>query len=324
MTYLKRFFGILAFAWLLAAVAFAQYNTVTSTTLSSAVAATDSIINVASATGITADPPTTLYIDREVMPVVSVSSTAITVRRTARATAHISGAVVWVGRPNWFRSTDPSGACTVTTEHVHPWVNTATGSVWYCSGGRWNPVGDNYVFISPGNCWMTAATTTISTGPALVRAAANNLVLSGTTNTTAGTLTVTCSIDPPMRTTTGKGPVLTDVYLLYGIQTTAMASIAAADIKSVTYPAAGGGGRGHGFIRPGRDAYGHTDHAPPHDHHGRAMPRREDQLRHAHCRLHRPSPPDPGAGLHDRRVNGDHSPNLRGAGALLQQPAVTA
>jgi len=244
MTYLKRFFGILAFAWLLAAVAFAQYNTVTSTTLSSAVAATDSIINVASATGITADPQTTLYIDREVMPVVSVSGTAITVRRTARATAHISGAVVWVGRPNWFRSTDPSGACTVTTEHVHPWVNTATGSVWYCSGGRWNPVGDNYVFISPGNCWMTAATTTISTGPALVRAAANNLVLSGTTNTTAGTLTVTCSIDPPMRTTTGKGPVLTDVYLLYGIQTTAMASIAPADIKSVTYPAAGAAAAG--------------------------------------------------------------------------------
>jgi hypothetical protein len=104
--------------------------------------------------------------------------------------------------------------------------------------------GDSAFFVQPSNCFLTATTTAFSTGPALVRAAANNIVLSGTTNTTAGTIAATCDITFGGRTTSGLGFQAKSVSLLYGVQTTALSSIAAATVSTVSYPAPGGAASG--------------------------------------------------------------------------------
>jgi hypothetical protein len=109
-----------------------------------------------------------------------------------------------------------------------------------------SPVGpaDGYAFISPANCAELATTTAISTGPAMVRAAAGNAVLSATTNTTGGTIAVTCQIPFATRTTAGYGWKILDVSLAYGVQTTALTSIAAATVNTIAYPAAGAAAAG--------------------------------------------------------------------------------
>lgn len=106
------------------------------------------------------------------------------------------------------------------------------------------PPTDYYLAVSPDTCTMLPATTAFTAGPAMLRAAANNVVLSGTTNVTAGTIAVTCAFDIPTRVTASVGSVIADVSLLYGVQTTALSSIAAATVSSVTYPAAGGAAAG--------------------------------------------------------------------------------
>src|SRR5689334_16128375 len=98
----------------LAAALYGQATT-SSTTLSTAVAKSDLVVYVASATGITAPtnlntPTTLLFVDREEMPVLAVgASTAsgypITVQRggdSTPITSHISGAKVWFGPQNYF------------------------------------------------------------------------------------------------------------------------------------------------------------------------------------------------------------------------------
>lgn len=104
---------------------------------------------------------------------------------------------------------------------------------------------DAFIMVPPGNCIMTPTTTAFTAGPTLTRAAAGNVVLSGTTNTTAGTITLTCDLTELLtRTTAGKGVTITSVDVYYGIQTTAMSSIAALTPSSITLPAAGGAAAG--------------------------------------------------------------------------------
>ncbi len=105
-------------------------------------------------------------------------------------------------------------------------------------------VTDAYVTLGADNCWMTAATTAFTAGPALVRAAAGNTVLSATTNTTGGTVTVTCPLEILSRTTAAKGATINSIDIYYGVQTTALSSIAAATLNTVTYPATGGAASG--------------------------------------------------------------------------------
>jgi len=103
---------------------------------------------------------------------------------------------------------------------------------------------DAAYFVQPANCFMFPTTTSFTTGPALLRAAANNIVLSGTTNTTAGTIAITCDITFSGRTTSGLGFKATSASLLYGAQTTALSSIAAATVSTVSFPTAGGSASG--------------------------------------------------------------------------------
>jgi len=125
---------------------FGQTNVMTPTTLSSAVALQDSVINVTSASGFVAPGYGTagslLLIDNEVMAVQSISSTAITVSRgvggpgvaASSKAAHVSGAYVWYGAPNLFLSKDMSGGCITAKLFVHPVINLKTGVIWGCYG----------------------------------------------------------------------------------------------------------------------------------------------------------------------------------------------
>ena len=142
---IRNIFSIALFAFALAGTADAQINTLTSTTLSKAVLAVDRIVNLTSATGVNAPQPgvvgSELYVISpgnprgEVMVVVSVNSTAVTVTRGSQGLQSDipNGSTVLIGQPNWFYSYDPSGGCTAAATYVTPWVNTKTGAQWLCS-----------------------------------------------------------------------------------------------------------------------------------------------------------------------------------------------
>lgn len=99
------------------------------------------------------------------------------------------------------------------------------------------------VILSPAACGVLFATTAAAadngvTGPHLKAAATGNPVLSITTNTTAGTIQITCPITiAGMPGASGAGRIrINDVALLYGVQTTALTSVAAPVVNKVLYP----------------------------------------------------------------------------------------
>lgn len=108
------------------------------TTLSSAVTSqTQRVFNVASAANIAANYQ--LYIDRELVTVVSVSGTAITVNRSQAPSTHASGATVIIANvaqqqvafvPNG--GAPRPGTCSLTAQPYLPIVDTDTGNVWLC------------------------------------------------------------------------------------------------------------------------------------------------------------------------------------------------
>lgn len=117
--------------------------------------------------------------------------------------------------------------------------NLGTGPGWNQANS--NYLSDGYFFVSPASCGKLATTTT-TTDNGMVPVATGNVVHQFTTNTTGGTTQITCDVTfPAGRTTAGKGILVTDISLLYGVQTTAISSIAAATVNTVTYPVALGG-----------------------------------------------------------------------------------
>lgn len=127
----------------LTASVFGQLNTLTQTSLSGAVSASATTIVVASATNIAITSGSSngsmLYIldpgqsVGELLPVTAISSTRIGVRRTGNAMAHVNGAMILVGQPQWFNVTDPKGSCVTASTFVTPYVNTTNGRQWLCS-----------------------------------------------------------------------------------------------------------------------------------------------------------------------------------------------
>lgn len=139
-------------ALLLAGVAsplFAQTE-LTHTTLSAAVTTPSATsVRVADATGIAVNT-TVLIVDQEVMAVVAVSGTVITVQRGAagtRANPHASAAVVTISVARATLSVDPVGPCTAGTvygpgaqpsDSMEPLFNTVNGTWWRCRSSVWN------------------------------------------------------------------------------------------------------------------------------------------------------------------------------------------
>jgi len=124
--------------------------TMVSTTLTAAIDATTQQIPVASATGFNdLNAPnfiqTVLYVDREAMVLTqNINQLVATVQRGALGTAaksHASGATVYVGKPNQYGLSDPSGAFNAPGDAYLPLVVIPTGRIWNNSGGTWTEVG---------------------------------------------------------------------------------------------------------------------------------------------------------------------------------------
>lgn len=112
--------------------------TIATTTLASAVGATDRQVTLASGSGISAGY--LLYVDREAMNVTSISGSVAQVVRGAASTAgtaHVSGQVVYDGPGNYFYQNDVTGACTATSETATPHINVSSGNIFACTNGAW-------------------------------------------------------------------------------------------------------------------------------------------------------------------------------------------
>lgn len=153
----KILFALVAVAFL--AVPASAQTYLTDTTLSAAITATQTQFTVASATDIEAGGA--LYIDHEYMDVVSVSGTRVTVSRTQRPTAHVSGSVVYVAtraqKPRVMLPHDGArraGTCSTSTSYVAstalatvsggilPIIDIDTGNIYGC-----RRVGDGWQWV---------------------------------------------------------------------------------------------------------------------------------------------------------------------------------
>src|SRR6202161_2234110 len=174
----------------------------TYTTTSAIVTAGSSSFQLASVTGISGfgrginsptggtvanDNITDIYIDRELMQVISVNTTAKTVfvlrgQGGSQAAAHASGANVIIGPPSAFLDYDPEGYCAAITgvpginqqygnpPQYTPWINQRTSNQWICSTvtSVWVPgYGNPGVSGTPAGLTTAAAsaTTTLPSGP---------------------------------------------------------------------------------------------------------------------------------------------------------------
>ena len=232
-----------------------------------------------SAPGFGSTPQTAIMAGTEYMPILASTPNANcwTVTRGGKGTlvaSHSTSETVYVGPVGGalggpFVSAPPAGgsgaACTSTSNYYLPVIvvgqgggtaHWADGQVWTCpatgsvGAGTWqmilSPNGatmstDGYFFVSPANCGSKATTTT-TTDNGMVPVATGNVVHQFTTNTTGGTTQITCAFNVPSRLTSGKGVSLTSVSFLYGVQTTAISSIATAALSSITYPTSTAGG----------------------------------------------------------------------------------
>lgn len=147
-------------------------NKLTQTTLAAAVTSSANIVQVASATGITVAQNTTatmIYVDRELMTVLAVNGTEITVARGAAGTpaaGHANGAMVLAGNPIYFIDHDPQG--TTSNALVSPLINVSNGLQWLLSSitGTWVPGFGN--FSEPLVCTAlvaSAASAILPSGP---------------------------------------------------------------------------------------------------------------------------------------------------------------
>jgi hypothetical protein len=150
-------------------------------------------VGVASATGIQTaafgtQPVTYLYVDQELMGVISLAQGQTTIFNVLRALSgtkaayHASGAMVLIGTqtPQFggtagsggFQQTDPplGGVCNLANTGLTPWVNIVTGYQWICSSvagapgtnGQWIPGWNNpLAAVSPGWGPVTASATAL-------------------------------------------------------------------------------------------------------------------------------------------------------------------
>ena len=99
---------------------------------------------------------------------------------------------------------------------------------------------DGLLMVPVTNCTFSTVTTAFTGTPGLVRLAANQTTWSGTTNTTGGTIYMSCDLGLEGRTTSGLGFVVKDIAVQYGVQGTALSSISTPTLKTNAYPAYGG------------------------------------------------------------------------------------
>lgn len=233
------FAALLLSAALLAPPASAQVA-LRSTTFASAVAQSDNVVVVASASGI--EVGDIAYEAREAMRVLAINGTALTVSRGYEGivSAHASGATVYVDDKTYFDSKDRAGACTSALEVVLPVVNMANGRIFDCQNGVWGQVADYVYWLSADNCEFLPETLT-TTNTRVRLGSAGVPVLNGVSNAAAGTEHLVCTILPPTRATPGKGAIVKDIVVYVGSQTVAPTSIGTPTLGTITFatPATG-------------------------------------------------------------------------------------
>jgi hypothetical protein len=153
----------LVLALFLSVPAWAQ-TYLTSTTNSAAITSTQTTFAVASATGIAAGGA--LYVDREWMPVRSVSGVNITVLRGQAGTvANAHGAsrtvviipvaaVALVPQRVEPAGSTGLGTCTVANHRFLPYINLTNGNLWLCLASVWKatnatPITYNSLYLDP-------------------------------------------------------------------------------------------------------------------------------------------------------------------------------
>lgn len=104
------------------------------------------------------------------------------------------------------------------------------------------PLTDCQITIGAAGTFAAAVLTgtgNSATNPGPFRTATGSTVLQAITTGAASNLNTTCDITPSSKLTTGKGVIINNVQLFYGDQTTALTSITAPTVQSLTYPATG-------------------------------------------------------------------------------------
>lgn len=114
--------------------------TLSTTRLLTELKASESLVRVASTSGLI--PDTHLFIDGELMRVVGpdVASSGVYVQRGVGGTAasnHDPGATAYIGTADQFFATDPVGSPPETIL-VSPWINVLSGAIWYAQGSAAN------------------------------------------------------------------------------------------------------------------------------------------------------------------------------------------
>jgi len=166
---MKTFTRISLTFLLLAALCFGQATT-TQTTLAAAQGVTDQTISLTSSTGVYAydgtQVATGIFVDREYEEILTqIGSTSVWrvrrgVGRGSARTGHVSGAVVWIGPPNYF-DLGPilAGACTASLQPNLPRPNIATGQIMDCAG-MWSNINTRL----EGSCSGTATASASNLG----------------------------------------------------------------------------------------------------------------------------------------------------------------
>lgn len=110
--------------------------TLSTTTLTYGINPGDDSLVLGSVTGISRD--SRLWIDRELLAVISVDSSSNRVKAKrgsdgTTAARHSSSALVTIGSPTQFYSSDPLGAPEAAIP-VSPYINVLNGKVWLAQG----------------------------------------------------------------------------------------------------------------------------------------------------------------------------------------------
>lgn len=116
----------------------AQTFTHNLTTVSTAQAATDTTLVIASASAVNGSSFGAVavgqiaLVDQEPELITAVSSTTLTVQRRGRPTAHAAGVPVYIGAPGAFQQADPpAGKCTTASFPAY-WINLSNGGIFTC------------------------------------------------------------------------------------------------------------------------------------------------------------------------------------------------
>lgn len=217
---MKKLLAVLALALFAVVPAFGQSGTaLVQTTLSATIGSGTQCFQLASVTGISGFGPgivnpvggtasgtgniSDIYIDRELMQVVSVNAAAKVVcvlhgQGGSQAAPHAVGTAVLVGPPGAFFNYDPEGFCGGTNvaqigssqsnpPQFTPWVNQRTGYQWICS-----TISNTWV-AGFQNTWPVGQTATVPAAAGVVLPSGPLFVISGAGAITGFTIPVGCN-----------------------------------------------------------------------------------------------------------------------------------